>query len=318
MVDVVIETRGLSRRFGQSIAANDLNLAICRGEVFGFLGPNGAGKTTTVRLLNGVLAPSAGTVRVCGFDPIAQGAEVRRRAGVLTETPALYEQLTARDNLLIFGRLYGVPEERLGSRVDEVLQMFGLLERAGDKAGAYSRGMKQRLAIARALVHQPEILYLDEPTAGLDPAAARQVTEYIEELSRQEGRTVFLCTHNLLEAQRLCNRVGVINRGRLIAVGSPDELSAQLWQGHWVDVELGERPAEALLARLRGLAGVRDVTREERRVAVSLESPEGTPALVAELVAAGERVYQVTPRQHTLEDIYFELQEGQPATGVAA
>jgi ABC-2 type transport system ATP-binding protein len=309
MNDVIIETHGLTRQFGEHVAVSQLDLQVRRGEVFGFLGPNGAGKTTTIRLLNGILTPSAGSARVAGFDPTTQGSEVRRRAGVLTESPALYEQLSARENLLIFGELYGAPPAELPARVDAVLELLGLRDRAADKAGTYSKGMKQRLVIARALVHQPELLYLDEPTAGLDPAASRQVMDLIEALSHQEGRTVFLCTHNLFEAQRLCDRVGVINQGRLLAVGTPAELAKKLWRGTWVQVEIGSPPSAGLLSRLQGEGGILEVKAEGALLDILLDDKTRTPALVSALAAAGAAIFRVAPREHSLEEIYFELQE---------
>jgi ABC-2 type transport system ATP-binding protein len=178
--------------------------------------------------MNGVLSPSGGSVRVLGLSPETDGPAVRRRTGVLTETPSLYEQLSARDNLAIFADLYDVPPDQVARRVDAALEMFELSDRAREKVGGYSKGMKQRLALARALLHQPDILFLDEPTAGLDPVAARAVHELIVRLSREEGRTVFLCTHNLTEAQRLCQRVAVMEHGRLAAVGTPGGTVAPL------------------------------------------------------------------------------------------
>ena len=313
MSEMIIETRGLTRRFGVNLAIDHLNLQVARGEVFGFLGPNGAGKTTTVRLLNGILAPSEGEIRVAGLDPFRQGSEVRRRSGVLTESPALYEQLTARQNLQIFGTLYGVPENVLPGRVQEILERFGLKERADDKAGAYSKGMKQRLVIARALIHQPELLFLDEPTASLDPAAARQVTELIEDLSRKEGRTIFLCTHNLFEAQRLCDRVGVINKGRLLAEGTPADLASRLWRGNWIEVALAEA-SDGLLQAVRRVVGVVDMKTEDKRLDVLVDRLERTPAVVQAIVGAGGSIFRVTPREHSLEEVYFELQENGGST----
>ncbi|MGD8627387.1 MAG: ABC transporter ATP-binding protein, partial [Anaerolineae bacterium] len=202
----IIVTQGLTRRFDDVVAVDNLDLEVQAGEVFGFLGHNGAGKTTTVRLLNGILAPSAGRVRVLGLEPAAEGPALRRRSGVLTETPALDERLTGRENLSIFADLYDVPQGEVAGRVEQLLELFELADRAGEKVGNYSRGMKQRLALARALVHRPEILFLDEPTSGLDPVVTRRVHELIAHLSREEARTVFLCTHNLAEAQKLCSR----------------------------------------------------------------------------------------------------------------
>lgn len=308
MSEWVIETHNLTRQFGALVAVHDVNLRIARGEVFGFLGPNGAGKTTTVRLLNGVLNPSAGEVRVLGMDPVRQGPAVRRRTGVLTESPVHYESLSARDNLSIFGELYGVSSDQLPGRVDALLKMFDLAERADDKVAGFSKGMKQRLALARALIHEPDILFLDEPTAGLDPEAARQVTELIERLSEEEGRTIFLCTHNLVEAERLCDRVGVINRGELIAVGTPAELARRIWHGHGIRVQLGRPLASEVLDSLRRLEGVAEVEVGDAELHVLMDQESCTPVIVRALVEAGAEVYAVKPREHSLEDIYFQLQ----------
>jgi len=302
-------------RFGDVEAVSDLDLEVQQGQVFGFLGPNGAGKTTTVRLLNGLLEPTAGEATVLGMDVRTQGALVRRETGVLTESPSLYEALTARQNLAFYGDLYGVPQEALPRRVDEVLDRFGLSERADDKVGGYSKGMQQRLALARAFMHQPKLLFLDEPTAGLDPAASRMVVELIAEQATTDGRTVFLCTHNLTEAQRLCDVVGVIDRGRLQAVGAPASLARQMWQRIWVDLRLAAAPAAATVAALGALSASR-VQVDGARLAVELDGQEPIADLVALLVAQGERVLAVVPREHTLEDIYFRLQshgEGEEA-----
>ena len=241
-MDPVIVTEGVSKRFGESWAVRELTLTVERGQVFGFLGPNGAGKTTTVRLLNGILEANQGSAAVLGMDPNTHGAEIRRHSGVLTENPSLYEALSARENLRFSGEVYGVPTDELPGRIDALLDRFGLLDRADDKVGVYSRGMKQRLAMARALLHEPEIVFLDEPSAGLDPAAARDMLELVGELSHRHGRTIFMCTHNLVEAERLCDVVGVIDRGRLRALGSPADLARQLWHTTLIEVDLHGAP----------------------------------------------------------------------------
>ena len=306
---IVIEARQLTRDFGPTRAVDGLTFQVEEGQVFGVLGPNGAGKTTTVRLLNGVLSPSAGQANVLGLDPAVQGCELRRRTGVLTETPALYERLTARENLTIFGTLYGVAEGSLARRVDDLLDLFGLAGRADDKAGRFSKGMKQRLALARALLHEPPLLFLDEPTAALDPEAARQVTGLIAQLSHREGRTVFLCTHNLDEAERLCDQVAVMNRGRLLALGTLAELSRTLWRGQWVDIEFRSPPADGVAESLRALGGVGEVQLEALHWAVRVASDELVPGVVAALAGQGAQVMRVNPRRHSLEDVYFELQQ---------
>jgi ABC-2 type transport system ATP-binding protein len=312
----IIATQGLSMRFGNVQAVNDLDLQVEQGQVFGFLGPNGAGKTTTVRLLNGLLEPTAGDATVFEMDVRTQGALIRRETGVLTESPSLYEALTARQNLAFYGDLYGVPQDAIAHRVDEVLERFGLDERADDRVGGYSKGMKQRLALARAFMHKPRLLFLDEPTAGLDPAAARMVVELIAEQTNSDGRTVFLCTHNLTEAQRLCDVVGVIDRGWLRAVGAPETLARQMWERIWVDLRLAAAPAESTVAGLKALPFVSAVQADSAQLAVELGSENDIADLVALLVAQQERVLAVVPRAHTLEDIYFRLQshdEGEEA-----
>jgi ABC-2 type transport system ATP-binding protein len=305
-----IEVEGLMRSFGALKAVDSVSFTVEQGEVFGLLGPNGAGKTTLVRLLNGVLAASGGTARVLGCDPATQGDAIRARTGVLTEQPSLYERLTARDNLRFFGTLYGVPEANLAGRVDDLLALFDLSARANDRVGGFSKGMKQRLALARTLIHEPELLFFDEPTAGLDPEAARVVTELIEQLSHQSGRTVFLCTHNLDEAQRLCSRVAVINKGHLLAVGTPDELAKNLWQGMWVDITLKEKPGTDFPANLRALAGVLDIRADSNQYAVQIKDEDVIPALVAKVVECGGQIMRVVPREHSLQEIYFTLQGG--------
>ncbi len=304
-----IHVARLARRFGDLRAVDGVTFHVAEGEVFGLLGPNGAGKTTLVRLLNGLLRASEGTARVLGCDPVADGEAVRAQTGVLTETPSLYERLTARQNLLFFGRLYHVPEADLSRRVVDVLEQFGLAARADDKVGGFSKGMKQRLALARTLIHRPRLLFFDEPTAGLDPEAARGVTELIESLSREDGRTVFLCTHNLNEAQRLCDRVAVINRGRLLAVGAPAQLARDLWQGLWVEVTLAAPLPDGLVDYVRALPGVTSLSLDGLTLAVQLAAENIIPALVTGIVTAGGQIMRVAPREHSLEEVYFRLQQ---------
>lgn len=314
MSDAIV-CQGLSRHFGDVVAVDRLDLTIEVGEVFGFLGPNGAGKTTTVRLLNGVLTATAGRAWVLGHEVAADPNRVRRLTGVLTETPSLYEPLSARQNLRFFGDLYDVPAADLDGRIDALLTEFGLAERADDRVGEYSKGMRQRLAIARTLLHEPALLFFDEPTAGLDPAAARMVNTMIANLSRGGGRTIFLCTHNLAEAQRLCDRIGVIDRGTLKAVGTPRELARSIWQSLEVEIELRADPAPAVMAALRALPSVKRTSEEAGTLVVELDTEEAIPEVVAAVAATGGRVYRVEPREYTLEDIYFQIQsetEGVP------
>ncbi len=310
-MQTIIEVINLERTFGLNRAVDGITFRVEQGEVFGLLGPNGAGKTTSVRLLNGILPSSGGSMRVFGLDPVTQGEQVRRKTGVLTETPALYERLSARENLRFFGTLAEIPEADLPRRVDEMLAFFDLSARSEDRVETFSKGMKQRLALARALIHQPPLLFLDEPTSGLDPEAAQQVNDLIASLSRRNGQTVVLATHNLLDAQRLCDRVAILNKGRILAIGSLAELSRKLWPVRWVDVTFYGAPAADLSAKVKALRGVMQVTGENESLAIQVEADEVIPEVVSALVQEKASILKVNPRDYTLEDIYFALQAGE-------
>jgi ABC-2 type transport system ATP-binding protein len=303
----MIRTEALTRRFGNLVAVDRLDLDVRQGEVFGFLGPNGAGKTTTVRMLAALIAPTSGEATVAGRRLGQENREIRRRIGVLTETPGLYRRLSARDNLLFFARLYGVAEP--GKRTEKYLKLFDLWDRRDAPAGSYSKGMRQKLAIARALLHEPEILFLDEPTASLDPEAAKVVRDMIEML-RSEDRTIFLCTHNLDEADRLCDRVALFNQ-RLITVGAPEDLRERMYGRRTVVHLLDPRPG--IEGELR-LPFVRSVERLENRLVVGLDDPEhDNPALVDRLVELGAKIQFVNELRVSLEDLYLDLMEGDDA-----
>lgn len=308
----VIEASGLTRRFGEVRAVDQLSLEVQAGEIFGFLGHNGAGKTTTVRLLNGVLEATSGNARVMGFDPQAEGPALRLHTGVLTETPSLDERLTARENLTIYADLYSIPRASTASRVNSLLAEFELGERAGEKVAGYSKGMKQRLALARALLHQPELLFLDEPTASLDPLAARHVNTLVETLARREGTTVFICTHNLVEAQRLCDRVAVMEQGRLVALGTPAELTRQYVKRLDVELEVDPAQTECAIEVLQrpGPLALGMPKQEKETILVTLSGREAIPELLSILVQNGVRVYRLAPREANLEEVYFALHGG--------
>jgi len=307
----MIRTDGLTKRFpiagqkrGEHVAVEDVTLEIARGEVFGFLGPNGAGKTTTVRMLCALIAPSAGRAWVAGHEVGRGDDAIRASVGVLTETPGLYERLDALANLAFFARLYGV--EDVQAQVRKYLTMLGLWERRNELVGNFSKGMRQKLAIARALLHEPPLLFLDEPTGGLDPEAARVVRDFIEEL-RGEGRTIFVCTHNLDEADRLCDRIGVIKR-RLIRVDTPARLRASLY-GTSVLIRL-RAIAPEYVAAVKVLPFVQEVRQENGTLSIKLEDPEvNNPQLVRALVSVGADVQYVEEVEHSLESVYFDLLE---------
>ena len=298
----MIETHGLTRQFDEVVAVEALTLSVAQGEVFGFLGPNGAGKTTTLRMLSALIGPSAGRAVVAGCEVGRQDQELRRRVGILTESPGLYDRLSAERNLAFFALLYGVAD--VAGRVERYLRLFGLWERRADAAGTFSKGMRQKLAIARALLHDPQVLFLDEPTSGLDPEAARMVRESIADLKRQ-GRTIFLCTHNLDEADRLCDRIAVFNR-RLLALDTPAALRRQLYGRTSVFHLTRAEPAYA--ERVRRHAFVREVQTVGERLVVTLDDPEArNPLLIRELVECGAEIQFVGELRRTLEDVYLRL-----------
>lgn len=226
---------------------------------------------------------------------------------MLTETPSLEERLTAVENLSIFADLYGLPKQKVAGRVSELLELFGLGGRAGDKVGGYSRGMKQRLALARALLHDPEMIFLDEPTSGLDPVSTRSVHDLIVRLSREEGRTVFLTTHNLAEAQKLCSRVAVLEQGRVIALGTPAELAGQVVKTRSLELEVDPDQVQKAVSLLKSMNGVRELQVEGSRLTVSGPNRTAIPDIIARLSSAGIRIYRVIPEEPSLEDVYFAL-----------
>ncbi|HLO33610.1 MAG TPA: ABC transporter ATP-binding protein [Anaerolineales bacterium] len=312
MLSPVIQISSLSRRFGEKYAVNQLTFEVQAGEIFGFLGHNGAGKTTTVRLLNGVLEPTSGEARVLGLDPQTEGPALRARTGVLTETPSLDERLTARDNLSIYADLYNVPRTKVAGRVNSLLTEFELADRADEKVGGYSKGMKQRLALARALLHQPEVLFLDEPTSGLDPVAARHVHTLVENLARREGCTVFLCTHNLMEAQKLCDRVAVMEQGSLVALGTPEDLTRQYVKHLDVELEVDPSQMECALQSLHETPQwvLGSPKQEKGMITLTLAGRETIPELLCFLLQKGLRVYRLAPQEANLEEVYFTLHGG--------
>ncbi len=303
-----IITEGLSRWFPGGVGLDSLSIDVAPGEVLALLGPNGAGKTTTVRLLNGVLAPDAGSARVLGLDPVTQGDELRARTGVLTEHAGLDDRLTARENLryaAMVRRLRGVAVE---SRIDELLERFGMTERADQLVRGASTGQRKRLGLARALLHDPEVLFLDEPTSGLDPSATRDVVDLIGSLASEHGRTIVLATHFLGEAGRLADRMAVLDRGALLAFGRPDDLAAELWDGMECELDLGAVATATALAAANSVVGVRSAAPSATGATLRVDSRDVVPAVVRSLIAQGVDVYAAVPRPPTLEDVYFEIE----------
>ena len=300
-----IETSGLTRDFPGVRALDGLTLRVPRGAIFGFLGRNGAGKTTTIRLLLGLVHPTAGQARVLGFDPITESGEVRRRCGVLLEQSGLSERLTAEQNLDLFGRIARMPRSVRAARIEELLGRIGLWERKDEPVRSWSRGMRQRLAIARALIHRPSLIFLDEPTAGLDPVSAAGVRGDLLRLAARERVTVFLTTHNLAEAERLCDRVAIIRDGRLLATGTPHEIGAQQARRQVRFRGGGFNPN--VLSLLADRRDVHRVSEVERGALVALADDAEVASLVTFLVRVGVGLEEVCPVGDTLEDGVLSL-----------
>jgi ABC-2 type transport system ATP-binding protein len=304
----MIVTQGLTKKFkvGKDrepiTAVDDLTVNVKEGEVFGFLGPNGAGKTTTVRMLTSLIGITSGTAVVNGLQVGKDDQAIRQSVGILTETPGMYERLTAEKNLSIYANLYGVKDVK--GTVEKYLRMLGLWDRRLDEAGGFSKGMRQKLAIARALLHEPRILFLDEPTSGLDPEASHLVRDFIEELKTQ-GRTILLCTHNLDEADRLCDRIAIF-KTRLIAVDSPENLRKHLY-GRRVAFHL-KQVEPKFKTLVEGLPFARDVQQVDNSLLVGLNNPEEeNPVILRKLVEAGADIQFVGELRHSLEDIYLRM-----------
>ncbi len=301
----MIQTENLTRRFGDLTAVDNLSLSVADGEVFGFLGPNGAGKTTTVRMLCCLISKTSGSARIGDLDigKRENALKIRRIIGLVPDNVGLYESLTAYENLDYYGTLYDLTDSQRREANEHFLKMLGLWDKRDVMAAAFSKGMKQKLAIARALIHDPEVLFMDEPTANLDPESAKAVRESILDL-KKEKKTIFLNTHNLDEAQRICDRIGILNT-RLRAVGTPEELERSI-HGRRTVIQLRE-VNDAILDSLKRLP-VRNVARDRNALTVDVEDPhEENPELVRAIVAAGGRVETVNVLSGTLEDAYLKL-----------
>jgi ABC-2 type transport system ATP-binding protein len=307
VTEIAIQTVDLSCHFGEVRAVDQVSLQVQKGIVFGFLGPNGSGKTTTIRLLLGLLTPKAGRAEVLGFDASTQSDQIRERTGALLEHHGLYERLSAADNLDFFGRIYRLPRSECQVRIKELLGHFGLWERRHERVGNWSRGMKQKVAIARTLLHRPPLVFLDEPTAGLDPIAAVALREDLARLVEQEGTTVFLNTHNLPEAEKLCAQVGVIRDGKLLSVGSP----AQLQNGKdAASFRIAVRDIQPeLIDQMRHLPWIASAVLQNGNLMVALREGVEVSAVIQYLVNAKVQVDEVVKNKVSLEDVFLKMME---------
>lgn len=300
-----IQTNQVTRSFGDLKAVDRLTLEIPRGTVFGFLGPNGSGKTTTIRLLLGLLDADQGSAQVLGFDTKKQPDEVRARSGALLEHHGLYERLSAADNLEYYGRIWHMSKTDQQNRIRELLEPLGLYDRRAEPIGRWSRGMKQKLAVARTLMHRPELIFLDEPTAGLDPVASSALREDLSSLVAQEGVTIFLTTHNLAEAEKLCDLVGVINHGQLLAVGSPSDLRSRTSAPKLYVT--GQGITDQIIEDIRSNPLVKRAQKRNGKLTLDLDDLIRSHEIVSQLVNAGVQIDEVRKEKADLEDIFLQL-----------
>lgn len=307
MTEPAILARGLSKRFGERTAFEDLTFEVGAGEVFGFLGPNGAGKTTTVRVLGTLLAPTSGTAEVAGVAVLpANGPELRQRIAIMPESPGLYLKLTVYDNLEYFAGLYGIDRPDARPRIMSALDAVDIANRAEDLAGALSKGLRQRVSLARTLLADPEVLFLDEPTTGLDPVATREVRELIEGL-RSRGVTVFLTTHRLDEAERLCDRIAILST-TLRALGTPDELRARMFPSALeVSTTTPLPDPDALFSAIAHVAAWSSAAPATYVLSLGAEPSSVAPEVARRLVAAGADLVRLAEARHSLEDVYMGL-----------
>lgn len=305
-----IETEGLTKSFDSFVAVDHLTFKVEEGEVFGLLGPNGAGKTTTIRMLACLISPSEGSAKVFGYNINDNPLAVRQTVGILTENPSLYERLTAQENMDFFAEAYNLsdPQEK-AKRIRELLEFFDLWARRNYKVATFSKGMKQKLALARALVHNPPILFLDEPTAGLDPESAKEVRDLMKMLSQREKHTILLCTHHLEDAERLCNRVMIINKGKSVVVGTPDELRNRI--AHKPSVQINLKKVESkIIEAAKGVNHVERVNVDESASSLRVvldDADEGIPFVVKSVVDAGGLIIGVHVLRPSLEEAYLKL-----------
>lgn len=304
----IIQVDAIQKTFKDTKAVDNISFSVEEGEVFGLLGPNGSGKTTLVRLLNGVLSPTSGTAYIFGKNVTQEGPFIRAKTGVLTEMPSLYERLTARKNLSFFGLFYGIPDADILNRTDQMLSLMNLSDRGDEPVGGFSKGMKQRLAIARALMHDPPVLFLDEPTSGLDPESSRQVEEIIQDLASDGGKTIILCTHNLSQAQRLSSRVAMLNAGRILAEGSVQDLSRRLFSAVPVEMELFQEPGPGVLQAVWDITGVMIDSVDGMVITFHVSEREKIPTVIKAVIREGGDIFRISPQDYSLEEIYFTVQ----------
>jgi len=303
----MIQAKNLTKKFGDFTAVDGLTFEVAEGEIFGFLGPNGAGKTTTIRMLADLISITSGEAKIDGLNvaDLKNSLKIRKMIGLVPDNVGLYEELTAWENLEFFAKLYEVPKEQIGKNIEKILKMFDLWEQRNQAVGGFSKGMKQKVALARALIHDPKILFMDEPTANLDPEAAKVVRDFILKL-KDEGKTIFLNTHNLDEAQRICDRIGII-KTKLLAINTPEELKKSIW-GAKTAIKM-EKVTDAVLAALKKL-NLKNLQIKGNEITIDVDDPEKENAMIAKtIVLAGGQIESISQLNPDLEEAYLKIVE---------
>jgi ABC-2 type transport system ATP-binding protein len=303
---VLIRTDKLTKKFGEFTAVDEVTLSVDAGEILALLGPNGAGKTTTVRVLGSILKPTTGTATVAGYDVVRDAREVRSSVGLLTEFPGLYHRMRADDYLRFFGELQHVPRRQREERVEELMKRFGMWQARKQRLGEYSKGMRQKIALIRALIHDPRVLFLDEPTSAMDPQSAKTVRDAIAEL-RSSSRAIVLCTHNLVEAESLADRIAIIKDGRIIALGTPPQLKQELLGNPLLELHLGQ-PLDGLLPAIEALVTIEDKGDTWFRYRTGAPG-EINPVLVHRLIEQGASIITLSEVPRSLEEVYLRIVE---------
>jgi len=317
MISMIV-AKGLTKLYGDFVAVDHINFEIKKGEIFGFLGPNGAGKTTTIRMLASIFPPTEGSARVANYDIVEEGMDVRARVGILSENPGLYERLTARANLDFFARLYDVPSNEIKDRIEYLGDIFDLGTRLDEKVGTYSKGMKQKLAIAKALIHDPPVLFLDEPTSALSPESAKAIRDLLIDLATDRSRTICICTHNLFDAERLCDRVAIIRKGQILTIGTPAEISSKFSGPPTIRLLLKsvENGIQQLISKIEGVISI-EKHPVKRDLFIKIENhEEQTPEIVRRVVEADGEILEIEPIHASLEEAYLKLIEEDKNTDV--
>jgi ABC-2 type transport system ATP-binding protein len=307
LAEVAVSIQNLTKRFGEIVAVDHINLEIKRGEIFGLLGPNGAGKTTTIRMLCTLLEPTEGTARIVGYDIRKQSAEVRRNIGVVSEGVDLYSDLTAKENLVLLGKLFGVPKKTLMKRIDELLEFIGLTSRANDLVSTFSTGMRKKTLIVASLIHNPKLLYLDEVTSGLDPQTAVSVRELTQKL-RDQGITIVWTTHYLDEPDKICDRVGIIYGGRLLALGTPKEVKSIASSSATIEFTLDGPPAKECVESVKKLDGVLAANANGNTLSLTVHNHETSVSRMIECISDYEmKILDVSKKEPSLEEAFLKL-----------